>query len=486
MKKQWLILMAVLWMAGCQAAEGPVTDKTAAAAETEEEMQGETAPAAPPEDREITAEAKACCGTYFQAGNYERQLEVLPGERLHRNRLMVMLKEVENGDWQSAILDTYRLELKGVEDRRWQNVIQDTCKLDYDPGTPVYTMEGQDGAGSELKVTFLENGAIQAELIQAGEEGALDAGQVNGTYYPTDSLFCPELLTRPVNAADTNGLTKAELKILRNQYYAILGRGFDSPELSAYFEQQPWYRETVSPEDFSEERLSGLFRRNIAFLKEQEDMKEDEDAAAYKETWEGLPETPYQSLLPDSGEIWVTFLADAEKAEDRGIYYEVPGEIALPVTMTGEEYEQVMEQGKTVILTLDALNGKQAVAARSDNPNYGDCMLTALEEGEAGNGEPDYYFLSYELDKGSYSLWHSSADTLFCPVYEGPVCVLKGAEEEYGNYFTMDGNRSAQVPGVFRRIRYEAEDAGNTSDYFGNKPVFDEKGYLKALYYFGD
>ena len=126
------------------------------------------------------------------------------------------------------------------------------------------------------------------------------------------------------------------------------------------------------------------------------------------------------------------------------------------------------------------------MAARSDNPKYGDCMLTALEEGEAGNGEPDYYFLSYELDKGSYSLWHNSADTLFCPVYEGPVCVLKGAEEEYGNYFTMEVNRSAQVPGVFRRIRYEAEDAGNTSDYFGNKPVFDEKGYLKALYYFGD
>lgn len=434
------------------------------------------------EDQELAEETKVWCGTYFLAGNYGWQLELQPFSQQplsqqHRDRLTVALMKMVEGSMVRSIQEVY--------------------ELDYEPGTAVYTMTGERNAwahrnaggeaadGSSLKLTFQEDGTIQAELTGAGPEEALSA-EVSGTYYSADTLFCPEALARPVNAADTNGMTKEELKRLRNQYYAVMGRAFNSPELSAYFRQQPWYRETISPEQFSEDRLCGLFRRNIAFLKEQEAVRADGDAAAYQEAWKALPQAPYQSLLTDPGEIYVTFSADAAKAVNRGIYYEAPGEIYLPVTLSAEEYERVMEQGGKAVVTLNALTGEQAEAVRCDNPDHGDCELTAL--GDVGDEEwklGDYH-LSYEPVTGRYTLWRNSADTLFCQVYEGPICVLKGAEEEYGNYFSMDIDRSVRVPGMFRTIRYETEDVGNTSDYSGNKPVFDEKGYLKALYYFGD
>ena len=164
---------------------------------------------------------------------------------------------------------------------------------------------------------------------------------------------------------------------------------------------------------------------------------------------------------------------------DRGIYWETVGRISLPLTLTPEEYETVMKENGTVEIVVDELTGETEQVRRSGNYNYGECMLLAPGETEE---TANYCYLTYRALEGDYFLWRDSADTVFKPVYEGPIFVLKGAEMEWYNYFAMIQEKVSEEGGDRREIQFD----GSVGNYYGNVPYFDEKGYLKGLYYFGD
>ena len=52
----------------------------------------------------------------------------------------------------------------------------------------------------------------------------------------------PETAERRISSADLGGLTKTELRLMRNEIYARHGRAFRSEDLRAHFSAQPWYR----------------------------------------------------------------------------------------------------------------------------------------------------------------------------------------------------------------------------------------------------
>ena len=62
---------------------------------------------------------------------------------------------------------------------------------------------------------------------------------------------------------------------------------------------------------------------------------------------------------------------------------------------------------------------------------------------------------------------------------------MKGAEEEYAGNFSISLEEHREGSG-WRRMDFDEENAVVTSAYSGNAPVFDEQGYLRALYYYGD
>ncbi|MCQ4838052.1 YARHG domain-containing protein, partial [[Clostridium] symbiosum] len=37
-------------------------------------------------------------------------------------------------------------------------------------------------------------------------------------------------------------MSREDLRIIRNQFYAVYGRKFQSADLIEYFEAEPWYR----------------------------------------------------------------------------------------------------------------------------------------------------------------------------------------------------------------------------------------------------
>ena len=95
-----------------------------------------------------------------------------------------------------------------------------------------------------------------------------------------------------------------------------------------------------------------------------------------------------------------------------------------------------------------------------------------------------YVNFSYEPYSQTFSMWTDSVDTVFKTVYEGNVFVLKGACEEYYNYFNL--SERPQGAGAFRVMEFNENDPYGPSPYMGNQLVTDAKGYIKALYFMGD
>ena len=91
---------------------------------------------------------------------------------------------------------------------------------------------------------------------------------------------------------------------------------------------------------------------------------------------------------------------------------------------------------------------------------------------------------SYEPYSGYYTLWANSADTLFKNIYKGTVYVLKGAEHEWYQYFSIPDKE--YLESGERVMRFDDITNQGAAGYGGGQPVFDEKGYLKAIYYYGD
>lgn len=80
----------------------------------------------------------------------------------------------------------------------------------------------------------------------------------------------PDSDKRKLKKSDLKGLSKEELRIARNEIYARHGRMFDDKKLQKYFDSQSWYEGTVPASEFSEDVLSSVEKKNVAFIRQFE------------------------------------------------------------------------------------------------------------------------------------------------------------------------------------------------------------------------
>ena len=80
----------------------------------------------------------------------------------------------------------------------------------------------------------------------------------------------PDSAKRKLKKSDLKGLSKEELRIARNEIYARHGRMFDDKKLQKYFDSQSWYDGTVPVSEFSEDVLSSVEKKNVAFIRQFE------------------------------------------------------------------------------------------------------------------------------------------------------------------------------------------------------------------------
>jgi len=77
----------------------------------------------------------------------------------------------------------------------------------------------------------------------------------------------PQASTRILTLADIRGLTKWDLKVMRNEIFARYGYIFKTEEMIAYFKMQSWYRPRFN--DVSA-RVTPVEKKNIAFIQQYE------------------------------------------------------------------------------------------------------------------------------------------------------------------------------------------------------------------------
>lgn len=85
-----------------------------------------------------------------------------------------------------------------------------------------------------------------------------------------NEYILPDSAKRKLKKSDLKGLSKEELRIARNEIYARHGRMFDDKKLQKYFDSQSWYEGTVHASEFSEDVLSSVEKKNVAFIKQFE------------------------------------------------------------------------------------------------------------------------------------------------------------------------------------------------------------------------
>lgn len=407
--------------------------------------------------------ARRLCRTYFKSGDFSYQIVITPGGRRNRNQLNV---------------DVVKKDGIGY-------TVLNRLSMYYDPEYPFWMQSSMDQAAYQADGTIKEYQIAPSENGFIGLYGQLEA---QGSYFPLDDLFMPEFFSRPLNETDLIGMTVADMKILRNQYYAVHGRIFEKQELRDYFQEKTWYLGDKTEDEFDETVFGGLEKRNIAFLKKAEAEFDEEKSKEVKKIYDGLLTAPYASLLTAHTEMGVSLYSDIQHRADKGIYYEAEGTIYTPVILSPKQYEAVMKEGKEERICVNELTKETAAVRRTDNSDYGDCMLfydSGTESGKtSGEDTPHYYFLSYEPYSGNYTLWANSADTLFKNIYKGTVYVLKGAEHEWYQYFSIPDKE--YLESGERVMRFDDITNQGAAGYGGGQPVFDEKGYLKAIYYYGD
>ncbi|MDR0834018.1 MAG: YARHG domain-containing protein [Candidatus Symbiothrix sp.] len=77
-----------------------------------------------------------------------------------------------------------------------------------------------------------------------------------------------QLSIRLLTESDLYGLSKAQLRILRNEIYARHGRRFKSADLQEYFSRQSWYQPL-----YDEVSLTNIELKNVEFIRQHEKYK---------------------------------------------------------------------------------------------------------------------------------------------------------------------------------------------------------------------
>lgn len=107
---------------------------------------------------------------------------------------------------------------------------------------------------------------VELSLISAalGEWSGGDAVPVA----QRNPLEDPSVLDKQLTLAQIDGMSRRDLRLLRNTIFARHGRPFQSEVLSLYFSDKAWYRPR---DDFKESMLTEVDKRNIKLVQSQED-----------------------------------------------------------------------------------------------------------------------------------------------------------------------------------------------------------------------
>jgi len=187
--------------------------------------------------------------------------------------------DLYEGSWKSIsvkrgnqYLDAYDIE---CDNKNGHMEIYATVKLDYmfcnhfsdDPYWKFH--EGQTGYARKIidKREITEAGNPATETENPKENLEAQSSMVTGDNNGTTSFGYEVTSTRILTEKDIVGISKSELRIIRNEIYARHGYIFNSADLKQHFSKFSWYKPVSADVSAS---LSDIEKANVAFLKKHE------------------------------------------------------------------------------------------------------------------------------------------------------------------------------------------------------------------------
>lgn len=165
----------------------------------------------------------------------------------------------------SDLSQTFR---KGLEDKGFK-LSAEQSDLYQKGNTKVYIEE----KGTYLVLTYdypsidtaaMQTGSTQNSDVQATETSASTEQTTSGSNTNNDFAW---LSTRLATPADIEGMSRADIRIMRNAIFAMHGYKFRDKQLAELFSNYSWYKPMYS--DVTS-RLNKIEQQNIAFLKKHE------------------------------------------------------------------------------------------------------------------------------------------------------------------------------------------------------------------------
>lgn len=133
-----------------------------------------------------------------------------------------------------------------------------TRVIEDDTGSHGYLLESLlDGTGSENSLETFEN--TESLIIQ-------DVTKQEATTSSDDLYILPESDKSFVDETKIEQMDQSTLRLAINEIYARHGRIFDSEDLNAYFNSQPWYTPTKTADQFDNSCLNEYEKKNLQTL----------------------------------------------------------------------------------------------------------------------------------------------------------------------------------------------------------------------------
>jgi hypothetical protein len=136
-------------------------------------------------------------------------------------------------------------------------------------------LRGKSDGGSNAKTETAKNANTASDNHDADSSAGSNTTararrpDMTGEFSPAAARVEAKILRGvSVGQSDIAGLSRAELRRLRNTVYARHGRIFERMELQQYFDGRPWYKKRA---DYTDDDLTPIDRDNINIIRAAED-----------------------------------------------------------------------------------------------------------------------------------------------------------------------------------------------------------------------
>ncbi len=198
----------------------------------------------------------------------------------------------------------------------------------------------------------------------AADESSSESPKAQRIGTPADAYILPDSAEHVYTREELSGLDAEELRLARNEIYAVHGRKFASQDLQEYFSSKEWYKGEVEAEAFDAAVLNQTELANLKLLVQMEEEKK-------------------------GGQVRAPAISIREFPEIDGSTATLPLSHALYRLCTGagiQEAEAAVSHGKTSNAWMSLINRIKTDTGAAQEA-YGPKLVIAYEPGEAVKAE---------------------------------------------------------------------------------------------------